>query len=314
MSAAVFISHSSKDRRLAERLCSELETRGIKCWISSRDIAPGQNFQEAIVAAIRTVPVMILIFTINANASDEIKKEVAIASLNRVTVIPVRMKETVPSDAFAYELATRQWIDVSDDWEESLDRLIDHLKSAISAKSEGHVFDVAGAGHAPSSSGARKWRPVVIGIAAGIAVVAIGAGASWFIMAPRLPAPPPPAAPVTATAPSGKLDQYVGEWRNENPQTNGITKVEITNRLGELAIHAWGRCHPTDCDNGIHPLASANDGDSLNYTADFKFKVDRGTAVMRENGVLELTVSSHFTDESRRPDYQATYRFRRDRG
>ncbi len=103
------------------------------------------------MAAIRTVPVMVLIFTNNANASDEIKKEVAIASLNRVTVIPVRMKETVPSDAFAYELATRQWIDVSDDWEESLERLIDHLKGAISAKSEGHVFQVAGgAGPAPA--------------------------------------------------------------------------------------------------------------------------------------------------------------------
>jgi hypothetical protein len=312
MSAAVFISHSSKDRRVAERLCAELENRGIKCWISSRDIVPGQNFQESIVAAIRAVQVMVLIFTSNANSSDEIKKEVAIASLNRVTVIPVRMMDTIPNDAFAYELATRQWIDVFDDWDESLERLTDHLRNAISAKRGEHGPATGPVGQMPRQSSARKWRPVLAGITAGMVVIALAASVSWWYLTPqwRTSLTRPPS--VVSTAPSGKLDQYVGVWHNENPQTNGITRVEITNRLGDLAIHIWGRCHPTDCDNGAHPLESVSNGDSLNYTADFKFKVDTGSVAMSANGDLELTTHSHFTDESRRPDYQATYRLRRD--
>jgi hypothetical protein len=312
MSAAVFISHSSKDRRLAERLCVELENRGITCWISSRDIVPGQNFQESIVAAIRTVHVMVLIFTSNANASDEIKKEVAIASLNRITVIPVRMKETIPSDAFAYELATRQWIDVSDDWNESLERLTNHLKNAISAKTGEHGATATAAGGIRTKNRARKRRPVLAGIAAGMASFALAASVSWWYLTPQSRAPLTRSPSLVSTAPSGQLDQYVGVWRNENPQTSGITKIEITNRLGAFAIHVWGKCHPTDCDNGIHPLENASTGDALNYTADFKFKVDSGSVAIRENGNLELTTHSHFTDQSRRPDYDATYRFLRD--
>src|SRR6185312_6942489 len=49
----VFISHSSRDRKIAQTIAAALEHRGFRCWISSRDIGPGENFQEAIVRAIR---------------------------------------------------------------------------------------------------------------------------------------------------------------------------------------------------------------------------------------------------------------------
>src|SRR5258708_7286782 len=75
MDAQVFISHSSKDRKIAQTICVALENRGFKCWLSSRDVGGGENFQESIVRAIRTAKVMVLVFTANANNSDEIKKE-----------------------------------------------------------------------------------------------------------------------------------------------------------------------------------------------------------------------------------------------
>ncbi len=73
MAPLIFISHSSQDRRVADRLCDALERRGLGCWLASRDIAPGENFQEAIVKAIRSVRAMVLVFTGSANNSDEIK-------------------------------------------------------------------------------------------------------------------------------------------------------------------------------------------------------------------------------------------------
>ncbi len=59
MGGVVFISHSSEDRKPA------LEARNIRCWISSRDIGPGENFQEAIVGAIAAAAAaaMVLVFT-----------------------------------------------------------------------------------------------------------------------------------------------------------------------------------------------------------------------------------------------------------
>ena len=80
MSAPVFISYSSKDQNVAETIYQALEARrGQQCWIASRDVRPGENYQEAIVRALRSAKVMLLIFTSNANNSDEIKKELVLA-------------------------------------------------------------------------------------------------------------------------------------------------------------------------------------------------------------------------------------------
>jgi formylglycine-generating enzyme required for sulfatase activity len=134
MAAPIFVSHSSKDREIVVRLCHGLETRGIACWISSRDVAPGENYQEAIVRAISRARVMILVFTQNANNSDEIKKEISLASQHKLTVIPVRLEDVVPSAAFAYELATRQWINMFDDWDAAIKRLQQQIAAIMTAQ------------------------------------------------------------------------------------------------------------------------------------------------------------------------------------
>ena len=123
MSAPIFISYSSKDQDIAETICQALEVRGQTCWISCRDVHPGENFQEAIVRALRDAKVMLLVFTANANNSDEIKKELVLAGRHHVTVVPVRVEDVVPNDAFSYEFATRQWIDLFKDWEREIEQL-----------------------------------------------------------------------------------------------------------------------------------------------------------------------------------------------
>jgi hypothetical protein len=59
----VFISRSSHGRRIAVRVREALERHGLACWVASRDIGPGENFQEAIVKAIRSARAMVLVFT-----------------------------------------------------------------------------------------------------------------------------------------------------------------------------------------------------------------------------------------------------------
>ena len=123
----IFISHSSKDHKVAMTICRGLEARGVSCWISSRDIAPGGNYQESIDTAIRAARAMILVFTGSANDSAEIKKELALASSYKIVVIPVRAEDIAPTGAFKYELITRQWIDLFDDWEQALERLVEQI-------------------------------------------------------------------------------------------------------------------------------------------------------------------------------------------
>jgi TIR domain len=127
----IFITYSSKDQKVARTICTALENRGLACWISSRNVKPGQNYQEQIVKAIRGARVMVLVFTANANNSNEIKKELALASQNNLVVIPVRIEDVAPNEAFAYEFATRQWIDLFEDWEKSMAELVELIAAIL---------------------------------------------------------------------------------------------------------------------------------------------------------------------------------------
>ena len=52
----MFISYSSQDAEVAERVVASLEARGLRCWIAPRDVAPGVPYGEALVDAIEVYP------------------------------------------------------------------------------------------------------------------------------------------------------------------------------------------------------------------------------------------------------------------
>src|SRR3954469_7239886 len=130
VSRPVFISYATADRKEALAVCKAIERRGLDCWISTRDVQPGENYQEAIVRSLRGSRAMVLVFSEAANNSDEIKKELSLASRYHVPVMALRIEDVEPSDAFAYELSTRQWIDAFKGWEKSIDALAARIKSA----------------------------------------------------------------------------------------------------------------------------------------------------------------------------------------
>ena len=124
ISRPVFVSYATADRKQALAVCKAIESRGTPCWISTRDVAPGANYQEAIVQSIRNARAVVLVFSTAANNSDEIKKELSLASRYRVPVLAVRIEDVEPSDAFAYELSTRQWIDAFAGRDQAIDSLV----------------------------------------------------------------------------------------------------------------------------------------------------------------------------------------------
>jgi hypothetical protein len=163
MDRRIFISHSSKDQKLALSVCRALESRGIGCWISSRDIGPGENYQSAIVDAIASAGAMILVFSENANNSNEIKKEVALAGQNQVLIIPVRSEDVIPSGAFRYELVTRQWIDLFDNWEAAIDRIIHQFSLAAGDRGESATRGTAKS--LRTKFGPVRWKTAVVAVA-----------------------------------------------------------------------------------------------------------------------------------------------------
>jgi TIR domain/Sel1 repeat len=153
VAAPVFISHSSKDRAVAQTICTAIENCGIRCWISTRDIGPGENYQVKIVYAIRAARVMVLVFSANTNNSDEIKKEIALADRGKLVVIPLRVEDVQPDDALDYEFATRQWIDLFDNWEQAIGRVVEQIKMVVGDAPSGPAIPAARAQPEKSRAG-----------------------------------------------------------------------------------------------------------------------------------------------------------------
>ena len=65
----VFVSHSHKDKEVADALVHVLEKRGLRCWIARRDILPGSNWSSSIIAGLQECRALVLIFSKHSNAS-----------------------------------------------------------------------------------------------------------------------------------------------------------------------------------------------------------------------------------------------------
>jgi protein-histidine pros-kinase len=111
VASKVFISHSSKDRPIADAICNHLESAGIRCWIAPRDIAFGSDWTEGILRGIDSCRVFVLIFSENANDSEHVRREVAKAFSLGLAVIPFRTEPVSPNRSLGYFLETVHWLD-----------------------------------------------------------------------------------------------------------------------------------------------------------------------------------------------------------
>ncbi len=189
----VFISYATDDRKRALDVCEAIERRGTPCWIACRDVQPGENYQEAIVRAIRSARALVLVFSEQANNSDEIKKELSLVSRYKLPLMALRLEDVEPSDAFAYELSTRQWIDLFVDWDRSLDSLVQRIdeisppggdEAADGAPPAARPKPATAARAAPPPPPATKRRFGTGAIAALAALVLVTAIAGWYFLRP----------------------------------------------------------------------------------------------------------------------------------
>ncbi len=127
----IFISYASRDQEAANRVVHALEARGLKCWMSSRDIPLGQDYQGHIVAAIEAARVMLVLLSRHSAASKEVPKETALASEINRTMIPVRLDAAELTGALRYQAASAQRLDLSSNFEARIDELARQLAAVL---------------------------------------------------------------------------------------------------------------------------------------------------------------------------------------
>jgi hypothetical protein len=111
MAHDVFISHSSKDKVMADAICAGLEARGIRCWIAPRDVLPGVEWTKSIVDAISNCKLFLLVLTDNSNHSLQAVKEVDCALNHERIVLPFRLEDVKPTGSMEYYLSSIHWLD-----------------------------------------------------------------------------------------------------------------------------------------------------------------------------------------------------------
>lgn len=124
----VFISYSAKNKIAADAACVVLESQGIRCWIAPRDVLPGMEWGECIIDAIEQARIMALIFSADANASPQIRREVERAVNHGVAILPLRIEDVLPGKALEYFLGNVHWLDA---WTPPLEAHLNQLADTI---------------------------------------------------------------------------------------------------------------------------------------------------------------------------------------
>lgn len=124
----IFLSHHSSQKELVQHLSKYLERHGLKTWFAPRDIRSGEAWDESINNAIQNCQAVVLLFTAKADASIQVKRELALADKYKKPVFWLRLEKVEPNN-LSYFLTSTQWLDWMDQRDETLERLIYDIKS-----------------------------------------------------------------------------------------------------------------------------------------------------------------------------------------
>ena len=125
-----FISYAKQDRQIAETIVNVLEARKLRCWIAPRNIEGGATWAASIVQAVDGTRVMVLVYSVHADRSKQVLREVERAISKGLILIPVRIGEFVMSAEMEYYLSATQWLDST---KESINDTIKGLADLIQA-------------------------------------------------------------------------------------------------------------------------------------------------------------------------------------
>ncbi len=178
----VFISHSSKDKEIANAVVDYLESKDIPCWIAPRDIVAGSDWAASINTAITTTKVFMLIYSENSAKSDQCVRELGVAeSKKSIFVVPYKVDETALIGTYEYYLTNAHWVNANykkNDYR--FEELFVHLSGLLGKSSqvinvqnniqEQHIHN-----NAPATAKSGNWLKDHIPLVAvgGVALVAV---------------------------------------------------------------------------------------------------------------------------------------------
>lgn len=147
MEKEVFVSYATENKDIADSIVGRLEAVGVSCWYAPRDIQPGQGHVKAIMDALNTCVVTVLILSNDSLASRYCQTETIYAFGKNKVIIPFKLTPQDPTGDFAFLLLKAQWIDAvnADGRDQAYHRLLEavriHTNAAEGAPAGASVAD-----------------------------------------------------------------------------------------------------------------------------------------------------------------------------
>ena len=111
MSAEVFVSYARVNRERVLQLVERMRSAGVGVWIDEGGIHGASLWGQEIVDAIESSKVMLLMLSDASITSDNVVKELSIASEDKKPILPVYLHQAVIPKSMRYQLAGIQHIE-----------------------------------------------------------------------------------------------------------------------------------------------------------------------------------------------------------
>lgn len=105
-----FLSYHSGDAEWVAALKAALESRGVRVWIDSEQLRPGNLFPGALASGIQSINCVVLVLSRGSIASAWVEEEYSLALTHRRQVVPVLIDDVEPPGF----IAGRTWVDFRD--------------------------------------------------------------------------------------------------------------------------------------------------------------------------------------------------------
>lgn len=122
----VFVSHSSKDKSIVDRIVSDLENRGISVWYDKSEIKAGDNIVEKVNEGLRDSKYFLIILSPNAIRSSWVTEETSFAVLQQIAlkgifVIPILIEDCdIPP-----LLRPKRYVDFRNSYDQGIQQLLE---------------------------------------------------------------------------------------------------------------------------------------------------------------------------------------------
>ncbi|HEY4857561.1 MAG TPA: TIR domain-containing protein [Xanthobacteraceae bacterium] len=121
----IFFSYARDDAAFALQLASDLRNGGAQLWIDQLDISPGEHWDKAIEAALKSCPAFLVILSPRSVSSSNVSDEVHYALEEGKKILPVMYQAC----ELPFRLRRLQYIDFTKDYKASLTACIAHVKT-----------------------------------------------------------------------------------------------------------------------------------------------------------------------------------------